>query len=157
MKMKWPAIAAVAVMLAMRADALSIFTISILHDGTNVVLTVNQRPLSVEKLKAITAKLGVLDSDQLVLVRLQTSVPAERLLAVLKILKDAGLKSVCVVPVDGAGVGILSLDIHPKTNEFIEVLDSVPDLEDLGPVPERGETGGRTNASALPSRSRDEK
>jgi hypothetical protein len=146
MKMKWTTIAAVVAMLAMRADALSIFTVSILYDRTNVVLTVNERPVSVERLKEITSKVGSLDSDQLVLVRVQTSVPAERLLAVLKMIKDSGLKSVCVLPLDGTGVGILSLEIHPKTNEFIEVQEGVHDLE---PVIELEMNAGRTNASTL--------
>ena len=104
-----------------QASATSYFRIGISQEGTNTVLKVQDNPVTIEKVQEFTAKVGAIDKDQMVMVNIDTSTPAESLLTVLKIIKDAGLKEVCILPwPERTNYDMLSIEIMPKTNEFID-------------------------------------
>jgi hypothetical protein len=148
MKMKTLILFAMVFIFAMRVDAgdaSCLLTIGILQKGTSQVLELLGRPVTMDKLRDDLTTLGKLDSNLIVVVRVHAEVPAERLLAVLALIKNAGLKSVCVLPLSGHGMDILSIEIHPKTDEFMNV-KRLPDLEKLP----KGQGGGPTKAIVSP-------
>ena len=104
-----------------QASATSYFRICISQEGTNTVLKVQDNPVTIEKVQEFTAKVGAIDAGQMVMVTVDANTPAETLLTVLKHIKDAGLKEVCILPwPESDNFDMLSIEIMPKTNEFIE-------------------------------------
>ena len=124
-----------------QTSATSYFRICITQEGTNTVLKVQDNPVSIEKVQEFTAKVGAIDAGQMVMVTVDANTPAETLLTVLKHIKDAGLKEVCILPwPERSSNDILSIEIMTKTNEFIEafygksnpigdILEEVPIVE----------------------------
>jgi len=138
-------VAIIAAVLATAARA-SMFTIGIGQDGTNQTLTVGSRPVTPKQLVTISGKLASLSRSQFVLVRLDPNTRVEGLLWVLRVIKDAGLRNVYLVPIDGQGGGVLSLELLPGTNELIRAMSSPSPLlewESIPKIPEI-ETKSRT-------------
>lgn len=130
------------------ASALSLIKINISQQATNTVLMVQDNPVTIDKVQELMAKVGAIDTGQTVMVVVDANSPAETLLTVLKHIKDAGLKNVCIVPGPERNcLDLLSVQIMPKTNEFIDLIyglpsplgDSLEEVPDVEVIIPRGE------------------
>ncbi len=121
-------ITSVILLATQQAAATSFFRIFITQQGTNTVFRILDTPVTIEKIQEFTAKVGAIDNDQTIMVNVDARTPAESLLTVLKLIKDAGLKRVIILPWPVCSrFDMLSVQIRPKTNEFIENYYGQPD------------------------------
>ena len=112
------------------SSATSFLTIGITQAGTNTALTIQGNPVTKATVHDATAKVGSIDSGQLIIVIVGPGTPADELLSVLKCIKDAGLSKVCVIPgVNCHSFNGLSIDIMSNTNEFVQLYD-----DNLNPI-----------------------
>ena len=122
------------------ATATAYCLIGITQEGTNTVYSVQDNPVAIEKVQEYTARIGTIDADLMVLVRVDTSTPSKALLSVLKLIKDAGIQKVCILPGrKDSGFDLFSIHIMQKTNDFPETyfkeLISVDELLEVVPPP----------------------
>jgi len=81
-------------------------------------------------------------TEQVILVGVDAESSSHRLLAVLKVLTDAGLKNVCVLPKGSAGLTAQHLRVLTKTNEFFQVEIEELTEPELIDITEEGRTNG---------------
>ena len=114
-----------AVLLGLQiSSATSFLTIGITQAGTNTALTIQGNPVNMANVKEATAIAGDIDNGQLVIVIVGPGTPADELLSIFKLIKDAGLSKACVIPgVNCNSFNGLSIDIMSNTNEFIQIYD----------------------------------
>ena len=130
------------------ATATSYVRIGISQGDTNLLLTLQDIPFTPDRLKEMMERVADIDNNQIILVIVDSRTPAEYLLSVISLLKETGLINVCIVPQHGRGTqDVLSLQVLPKTNEFIQVEPVDTDeihglLEEIELIDNSGEQGG---------------
>ena len=134
----------VLMLAAQLATAATYFLIGITHEGTNTVYSVQDKPTPIEEVREYAARIGTIATDLMVLVRVDPSTPSKDLLSVIKLIKDAGLQNVCILPGrENSGFDLLSINIMANTNDFTETyfkeLISVDELLDNVPPPTEAE------------------
>ena len=129
------------------ATATSYVRIGILQGDTNTLLTIQDIPVTPERLQEMMAKVASLDVSQIIVVSVDSRTPAEYVLSTLSLIKDLGLRNVCVVPQHGRDeLDVLSLQARPKTNKFIQFYYADPDgiddlLNKLAPIESKDKWG----------------
>jgi len=118
---------------------------------TNATLTIQGKTVSLEEMGRVMKKLGALSAEQVILVGVDAESPSHRLLAVLKVLTDAGLQNVCVLPKGSTGLTAQHLRVLTRTNEFFQVETEELTEPEIIDITEEGRTNGPTvRATARP-------
>ena len=129
------------------ATATSYVRIGISQGDTNTLLTLQDIPVTPERLQEMIARVAALDASQIIVVSVDSRTPAEFLLSALSLIKDLGLRNVCVVPQhDREELDLLSLEERPKTNKFIQIYYADPEgiddlLNKLAPIESKDKWG----------------
>jgi hypothetical protein len=117
---------------------------------TNATLTLQGKTVSLEEMGRLMKRLGAISAEQVILVGVDAESSSHSLLAVLKMLTDAGLKNVCVLPKRSAGLTAQHLRVLTKTNEFFQVeIEELTEPEIIDITEE-----GRTNVPTVRATSR---
>ena len=113
--------------------ATSYVRIGISQGDTTPVLTLQDKPVTSDNLKEMMARVAALDTSQIIVVSVDSRTPSGYVLSTLSLLKDLGLRNVCVVPQHGRDeLDVQSLQERPKTNRFIQLYYADPDgIDDL--------------------------
>ena len=125
---------------AQLATATSYVRIGISQSDTNTLLTLQDLPVTPDRLKEMMVKVAALDNSQIILVIVDSRTPAEYLLSAISLLKETGLRNICIVPRYGRDeLDVLSIQVMQKTSEFIPVQHIDPDgitnlLQELTPI-----------------------
>ena len=99
--MKQAIIAAVLLHFSAPAFASSIFTISLLQDGTNEITQLMYRDVPPAECAEALFKMAAIDTNQLVLVKVGPNVPTRRLLEQMKSIYKHGFRQILLCAQDG--------------------------------------------------------